>query len=105
MSEDQTVKVAEAYGARVIPYAEDVEYEQRNLYIEEARGEWLVIIDGDERIDADSFNQEFQEQIAQSNRAGFYIPIINFYGEGKWASTTTLRLYKNVPGLQYDKAE
>ncbi len=51
-STDRTVKIAESFGARVIrhPWKEDFS-EARNRSIEEANGEWILVLDADERIE------------------------------------------------------
>lgn len=107
-SEDKTIEFAKKLGAKVLQYDGNKEYEQRNLYLNCAKGKWILVLDADERIDAQKFLSEKEKILAEDNKAAcssYYLPIINFYGEGKWAQTTTVRLLKNSSDLFYEPVE
>ena len=54
-STDRTVAIAEAYGARVYHHAwEDDFSKARNQSLAYARGDWVLILDADERLQAES---------------------------------------------------
>ena len=48
-STDDTVRVAEAHGARVVPHAWQGFGAQKNLAVHEARHDWVLCLDADER--------------------------------------------------------
>ena len=48
-SSDETVRIAERAGARVIERPFDDFARQRNFALEAARGEWVLFVDADER--------------------------------------------------------
>lgn len=105
-SVDKTTEIAQRLGARVIVYDGDKEYEQRNLYIKEAGMDWILVLDADERIDSEKF-LAFKNEILENSGSilAYYLPIINFFGEGKWAETTIVRLFRNKKELYYEKAD
>ncbi len=76
-SEDQTVALALKMGARVKYRPFDTYPRQRNAALELARGEWAFFVDADERVSQES-SDEVQEAIAQSEKAGFWIPRHNY---------------------------
>ena len=47
---DKTAQIARRYGARVIPFKDGTYSSRKNKGAEEARGEWLLYIDADERV-------------------------------------------------------
>lgn len=52
-SSDRTKEIAEQYGARIIGNSEGKDLsKQRNIYLREAKGEWILSLDADERLGA-----------------------------------------------------
>src|SRR6187401_944284 len=52
-STDRTREIAERCGARLYEHAWDANFGQgRNTYLDHARGEWVLVLDGDEKIAA-----------------------------------------------------
>lgn len=103
-STDNTASIAKQNGAFVFSYTGNEEHEQRNMYLKASTQEWIFVIDADERIDADSFIANDLEQIYKmpASILACYVPIIDFYGEGKWAKSTIVRLFRNLENLQYE---
>ena len=50
-SKDRTVEIAQGLGARIIHHSWDGNYgKARNVYVRAARGNWILVLDGDEAI-------------------------------------------------------
>lgn len=52
-SEDNTVSLAEAAGARVVQHRLDTFADQRNFSLSQSRGDWVFYLDADERLSPD----------------------------------------------------
>lgn len=81
-STDETLKIAKKYGAKIIRVEfKGLEFAQwRNRGLREAKGDWILYIDADERV-----TPQLQEEIKKVTRRGqeeyaaFKIPRRNFY--------------------------
>jgi len=73
-STDGTAATARSHGCRVVRRPFDSFCRQRNHAIEQARGDWVLSIDADERP-APELMAEIREQIGLGRHAGFRIPI------------------------------
>jgi len=70
-STDQTIRIAEGFGARVIPYSWNEDFSQaRNFSIDQARGEWILVLDADERISPKD-HERLRERIANARHAAY----------------------------------
>lgn len=89
-STDNTVKIAKKYKARVVEHVLTSFSEQRNIGLEEAKGDWIYYLDADERI-TPAFIKEAKSIIfsydASSNIAGFFINRKTFYFDKDWHFT------------------
>jgi tetratricopeptide (TPR) repeat protein len=103
-STDATIEIARAHGARVIerPWSGSFA-EARNVAMDAATGEWLLVLDADEvlvREDAPLL----RALTAQTWREAFYLVEINHTGElevGTAVTHDTLRLFRNRPAYRY----
>jgi glycosyltransferase involved in cell wall biosynthesis/predicted SAM-dependent methyltransferase len=88
-STDRTVEIAETYGARVIhsPWP-GIHSQQRNVYLQEVKTDWLFVLDSDEFIDRKTL--DFLQSIRQNNtfydKDAIWIP-------RKWISPFSLNQY------------
>lgn len=82
-STDDTVKIAEKFGAKVIKHSLNESFAgQRNFGLEKARGEWVFFVDADERVSKE-LADEIKESIKKDNVNGFYFRRIDNF-VGKW---------------------
>lgn len=103
-SKDKTVQIAKKLGAKV--YKRELKSDfsgQRNFGLKKARGEWILFLDADERID-DKLRKEINSVVKQAQKVnGFYLKRKDRF-LGKWlnygetASVKFLRLAKKDAG-------
>ncbi|MNX59873.1 SPBc2 prophage-derived glycosyltransferase SunS [compost metagenome] len=79
-STDQTVAIAERYGAKVIHHAWDGDFAAaRNVSIQHATGDWILVLDADERLEAESIAQ-LKPALHRKDVAGYALAIENRLG-------------------------
>jgi glycosyltransferase involved in cell wall biosynthesis len=107
-STDRTVEVAEAAGARVFVRPWPGYGPQKNFGMDQTSADWIIILDADERVTAES-RREIESLLAgpsPSRFAGYEIPRRNFF-YGKWIEggglypDYQLRLFRRDAG-RYD---
>jgi glycosyltransferase involved in cell wall biosynthesis len=123
-STDRTTKIAAALGAQVIPYRWDGSLGRaRNTYLKAARGNWILVLDGDEAIARKDLSK-IEALMRRRSAIGYSLAIRNytdghdlmwnwypndrgypreekFSGCPGWAKTQPLRLFRNFPDLAY----
>ena len=103
-STDDTVEIAERMGARLgsFEWCDDFAA-ARNVSLDLATGNWVLWIDADEELTADSANS-IREAIIRPHFAGFYIRIVNFMGDDGDANQyvhTPVRLFRHIPEIRF----
>jgi len=99
-STDRTVAIAEAKGARVIHHQwRDDFSDARNISLEHATGDWVFIIDADERVNSEDI-ETLQNELKQPGILNYRLPIRN-HGAKEYGHGYVPRLYRNAPGLCY----
>lgn len=110
-STDRTGEIATAHGARVVQFHYDGTWpKKKNWALENLpfRNEWVLIVDGDERITPASW-REIETEIASGRHDGYYINRrVLFLGQwirhgGKYPDWN-LRLFKHAVG-RYENLE
>ncbi len=106
-SEDATIELAEAYGAKVIRgYWDDDFGAARNRSLTHCKGRWILWIDADERVlgDPTKVRAELAEPILRFSESECkQIKIRNFYGYGLSHSMShvAMRLFLRIEGSFY----
>lgn len=103
-STDNTVAIAEKFGARTIKRNLNGSFaSQRNYALEKAKNNWILFVDADERV-SDSLAYEIKKAILNENNSGYYISrntvfLAKEMKGGEWSGTKLLRIGKKNSGL------
>jgi tetratricopeptide (TPR) repeat protein len=100
-SEDNTRIIAEGYGARVVdlPWGDDFSA-ARNAGLAESRGEWILVLDADERLQPVR-PVEFQRLLSAPRVAGYRVQIIPGHPEPSDHLRDRVRLFRNQAEIRY----
>ncbi len=102
-SDDRTVEICRQYMARVICHEWQGYARQKQMAVDQARGNWVLILDADERVTPGLKVEIIRIIQDDQGFSGFYIPRKNFF-LGKWIRHSgwwpdnTLRLFKKDSG-------
>lgn len=105
-STDQTVQIARQFGARVVHQNWENHFGQaRNRSLDHAVGEWILILDADERFPPGhaAAIRDFLSR-ADARVEGVLLQIRNYFGEGKpdqYAVDTACRVFRNRSEYRY----
>jgi tetratricopeptide (TPR) repeat protein len=107
-STDRTAEIAGGLGAEVYSFDDPDDFAAaRNESLRHADGDWILVLDGDERLDPSSFDG-LRAIVAREDFAGFLVRIINYTdreGTEGHIEHRTLRLFPNDPDLRYEGAD
>lgn len=101
-STDKTIEIANSYNAKVISLEWKNDFSQaRNESIKHATGDWIFILDADERLDP---GQETKiKKYLRLNFEGFYVRIISADKNGKLYATEYPRLFRKMDGIKFER--
>jgi glycosyltransferase involved in cell wall biosynthesis len=106
---DETVKIAKEFTDKVFSRKMDIEGRHRNWAYKQAKNEWVLSLDADERV-TDELKDEIGKVISQdTNFSAFSIPLRNYIGNywvrhGGWYPAGKVRLFKKDK-FRYEEAE
>jgi glycosyltransferase involved in cell wall biosynthesis len=100
-SDDRTVAIAEAAGARVETHPFDGYIEQKNRAISLAESEWILAVDADERVSPELGAEMLEALAAPDLPAGFSMPRLTRYlgrwiRHGRWYPDRKVRLFSKA---------
>ena len=101
-STDDTVAIAISHGASVshFPWCDDFSA-ARNVALEKATREWVLVLDADETCSVDS-PTEFANALQQTRFDGFSLPISSLNDDGTYSQAMVFRLFRRkLPGMRY----
>lgn len=105
-SSDGTQRIARSFGARVVPFDWCDNFSlARNVGLERASGEWILVLDADEVVSGE--REGFIEGIAALDQDVCHIPVRTYLREGQpWDHRTELmpRLFRNGKGYRFHGA-
>jgi glycosyltransferase involved in cell wall biosynthesis len=97
-SHDNTVSIAKSFGAKLYHHEwEDNFAIPRNISLEHAQGEWILMIDADEQLDQES--RAGVRKLTESRDVTGYRVLIQLHPE--WTEMRSVRLFRNIPDLRF----
>ena len=101
-STDNTVDIAKSYGATVYhhPWEEDFS-KHRNQSISYAHGDWILIMDADEKLRPGD-GEKIRAAISKPEIDSVMMVVVNFFNQGTGRSLINqVRLFKKIPEIFY----
>jgi len=100
-STDRTVAIAESFGARVLhePWQDDFSA-PRNAGLRAATGDWILVLDADEFLQPGGA-ERIRELVCNPAASGYHLHFVNLFGKGRTLGVMMVRLFRNLPGLEY----
>lgn len=108
LSSDNTVKIAGNYTDKILSRRMDVEGRQRNFAYSQAKNQWVLSLDADERV-SEELKKEIEGVLSKETEYnGFTIPRRNFIGDywvrcGGWYPSPQLKLFRKDK-FRYEEA-
>jgi glycosyltransferase involved in cell wall biosynthesis len=95
-STDKTNDIAKKFGAKIIPGKKENFAEKRNIGLKNAKGEWILYVDTDERVSKELQLQITKYELKNPKFSAYKIKRKNFYfGKHEWPYIEILeRLFK-----------
>jgi glycosyltransferase involved in cell wall biosynthesis len=100
-STDKTVEIAESYGAKIFHHLWDNDFSKhRNQAIDYATGDWIFILDGDEKVV--QWDDNLPTNLKNTDIDSVYAKVENIYGKGGGeAWHNSIRLFLNNQRILY----
>ncbi|MDY7991547.1 MULTISPECIES: glycosyltransferase [Paenibacillus] len=109
-STDRTKKVAQEYTHLIFDYKWSNDFAAaRNESIRHATGKWILVMDADEYLSLDDYNEwnHFLDREIPVENLAYTLPIINFTGEKEFQDEITTspvtRLFPNYKGIFFER--
>lgn len=103
-STDATVAVAQGFGARVLHADWQDDFSApRNLGLQAAQGQWILVLDADDRLEA-ADRPAVAALLAQPTHDAYWFRTISYVGDRPGGSSITcphIRLFRNAPEIRY----
>ncbi len=105
-SRDATPEIARAYGARIVSFPWSGSFgEARNQGMNEAKGDWILVMDPDESLHPED-RSVLKEAIvaADDGTEGLIVKVINFFGKqagDDFVVDPVCRVFRNRPAYRY----
>lgn len=103
-SEDNTIDIAKKYTSKVYSFEWTKDFSKaRNESLKYASGDWILYLDGDEKINNNSLDL-LRQAMNDPSKLAYLLPIKNYY-ENKdiieSSSFYTYRLFRNFPNVKF----
>jgi len=99
---DNSINNAAAQGgARVIKHPFEGDYSAiRNIAVDAAKGEWILMLDPHERLEWDHYDK-FRTYLRNKDRLGYVITRVQDKYQGASSTELKLCLFRNIPEIRY----
>jgi glycosyltransferase involved in cell wall biosynthesis len=107
-STDKTLDIVAGFNAKVLRRKMDVEGKHRNWAYAQARNQWVLSLDADEKVTPE-LKTEIESAVVSSRFAAFDIPLRNYIGNywvkyGGWYPASKVRLFRKDK-FKYEEVE
>ena len=100
-STDRTVEIATSFGARIVPCPWSDDFSApRNVGLEHATGDWVLVLDADEFLHEDA-PARIRELVTDAGVSGYHLVFRNVYTGGKTIGVIMVRLFRRLPGIRW----
>jgi glycosyltransferase involved in cell wall biosynthesis len=100
-SHDDSVARAQAAGARVLHHAWSDDFAAaRNVGLEAASGDWILLLDSDERFEP-PVPVQLRDALERPQYLGYFLPIRSELARGEQLESTILRLWRHSPAARF----
>lgn len=100
-STDKTVEIARSYGAKVFSFEWKNDFSlARNESIKYATGEWILILDADERLKPGQ--EEKIRKYLNTNFDGLYVKVVSLGKDGKATVNEYPRIFRRKEGVKFE---
>ena len=101
-SKDRTVAIAESFGAKVLhrEWTDDFSA-PRNVGIDAATGDWIMVLDADEFLQPGSV-ERIRELVRDPAAVGYLMKFVNICPGQKSVGVLMVRLFRKLPGVVFE---
>lgn len=101
-STDGSAVTAAALGCHVVARPEVILGAARNEALDAAQGDWILVVDPDERLDA-AGRHAIARCVAEApvDVGAYLLPRLTYVGHGRWSHEPALRLWRHDPRVRY----
>lgn len=103
-STDNTVQIANAFQAKVIPYVWEGDFSAaRNFALDHATKEWILVLDADEILQG----IDITPYMENNDVGGYMVRFLNYYGhydKNSYFTDFSCRLFRNHPSIRFQGA-
>lgn len=101
-SEDNTVSIAEQFGARIFHYQWNEDFAAaRNFGLDQAKGDWILYLDADEELEPNC-SDRFKALTKQPEIEAYIFQIINLTDNNDPLKHVNVRMFRNKPTYRFE---